>query len=42
MLEFQSSHGWMDTIPEEAVIRQFVAMPLGGGVTVEEQLNPKI
>ena len=32
---------WLDGYcSEEAVIRQFVAMPLGGGVTVEEQLNP--
>ena len=32
---------WLDGYcAEEAVIRQFVAMPLGGGVTVEEQLNP--
>lgn len=31
---------WLDGYcAEEAVIRQFVAMPLGGGVTVEEQLN---
>ena len=32
---------WLDGYcAEEAVIRQFVAMPLGVGVTVEEQLNP--
>ena len=33
---------WLDGYcAEEAVIRQFVAMPLGAGVTVEEQLNPE-
>jgi hypothetical protein len=32
---------WLDGYcSEEAFIRQFVAMPLGSGVTVEEQLNP--
>ncbi|MGC6505699.1 MAG: vWA domain-containing protein [Coraliomargaritaceae bacterium] len=32
---------WLDGYcTEETVIRQFVAMPLGTGVTVEEQLNP--
>ncbi len=32
---------WLDGYcTEETVIRQFVAMPLGKGVTVEEQLNP--
>ena len=32
---------WLDGYcSEESFIRQFVAMPLGGGVTVEEQLNP--
>lgn len=32
---------WLDGYcTEESVIRQFVAMPLGTGVTVEEQLNP--
>ena len=33
---------WLDGYcAEEDVIRQFVAMPLGSGVTVEEQLNPE-
>ena len=32
---------WLDGYcSEESFVRQFVAMPLGGGVTVEEQLNP--
>ena len=32
---------WLDGYcTEETVVRQFVAMPLGTGVTVEEQLNP--